>query len=142
MLTVTVNSIRRTYLYASLFTLTGWVWLFLSITNTVSSSFTPCIFRNLTHYPCPSCGTTTSLIHILSGEFDRALGSNPLGFLAGAGLLILPLWLGFDILQRRVTFYKSIIYFNGFIKRQPIFIISFLLLIVVNWIWLLLIHIQ
>ena len=46
-----------------------------------------CLFRNVTGLPCPFCGSTRSVGHILQGEFSAALYSNPLGYF-GLGFLI------------------------------------------------------
>ena len=46
-----------------------------------------CLFRNVTGLPCPFCGSTRSVGHILQGEFSHALYSNPLGYF-GLGFLI------------------------------------------------------
>ena len=46
-----------------------------------------CLFRNITGLPCPFCGSTRSVGHILQGEFSAALYSNPLGYF-GLGFLI------------------------------------------------------
>jgi hypothetical protein len=46
-----------------------------------------CLFRNITGLPCPFCGSTRSVGHILQGEFSAALFSNPLGYF-GLGFLI------------------------------------------------------
>ena len=48
-----------------------------------------CLFRNVTGLPCPFCGSTRSVGHILQGEFSAALYSNPLGYLGLAFLVVL-----------------------------------------------------
>jgi hypothetical protein len=48
-----------------------------------------CLFRNVTGLPCPFCGSTRSVGHILQGEFSAALHSNPLGYLGLAFLVVL-----------------------------------------------------
>jgi len=42
-------------------------------------SFAPdCVFRGLTGIPCPTCGSTRSLVHLSHGEILSALAMNPL----------------------------------------------------------------
>ena len=48
-----------------------------------------CLFRNITGLPCPFCGSTRSVGHILQGEFSAALFSNPLGYFGLAFLILL-----------------------------------------------------
>ena len=48
-----------------------------------------CLFRNVTGLPCPFCGSTRSVGHILQGEFSDALYSNPLGYFGLAFLVVL-----------------------------------------------------
>ena len=48
-----------------------------------------CLFRNVTGLPCPFCGSTRSVGHILQGEFSAALYSNPLGYLGLAFIILL-----------------------------------------------------
>ena len=45
----------------------------------------PCVFRSLTGFPCPTCGTTRAATAILDGNLIAAFSANPLA--AAAGLL-------------------------------------------------------
>jgi len=42
----------------------------------------PCLFRAATGIPCPSCGTTRSLVHLAHGDIAGSLILNPLFSLA------------------------------------------------------------
>lgn len=44
-----------------------------------------CLYRYLGR-PCPTCGTTRSVSHILHGEFTKAWALNPIGYVALAVL--------------------------------------------------------
>jgi hypothetical protein len=61
------------------------LWSVQVLSNT-SSGFTTgptlCMFRNVTGLPCPFCGTTRSIGHILIGNFESALRLNPLGYIS------------------------------------------------------------
>ena len=48
-----------------------------------------CMFRNVTGLPCPFCGSTRSVGHILLGDFSAALYSNPLGYFGLAFVILL-----------------------------------------------------
>jgi hypothetical protein len=43
-----------------------------------SSVFPPCLFRALTGWQCPGCGSARALHALLHGEIAAALGANPL----------------------------------------------------------------
>ena len=45
----------------------------------------PCVFRSLTGFPCPTCGTTRAATTFLEGNLITAFSANPLA--AAAGLL-------------------------------------------------------
>ena len=53
-----------------------------SASSGFSTGPTLCMFRNITGLPCPFCGTTRSIGHILIGNFDSALRLNPLGYIS------------------------------------------------------------
>lgn len=42
----------------------------------------PCLFRAFTGIPCPSCGSTRSLVHLAHGDIAGSLVLNPLFSLA------------------------------------------------------------
>ena len=56
----------------------------------------PCVFRSLTGFPCPTCGTTGAATAFLNGEFAVAFSANPLaaaaGFLFVVGAPLATLW--------------------------------------------------
>ncbi len=37
-----------------------------------------CVFRTLTGFPCPACGSTRSLVHLAHGDIVHAFVMNPL----------------------------------------------------------------
>jgi len=62
------------------------VWLMLKCDRHVEL----CLFKRLTGYPCPTCGSTRGVLHILQGDIPAAWTFNPLLFtvLAVAGALL------------------------------------------------------
>lgn len=49
----------------------------------------PCPLHLFTGYPCPGCGLTTSVSHLLDGHWSAAIAAHPLGPLALFMLLML-----------------------------------------------------
>ncbi|WP_366523584.1 DUF2752 domain-containing protein [uncultured Kordia sp.] len=90
--------------------------------------------KNITSIPCPSCGTTRSVISLTKGDFFDAMTINPLGFIVGIIMLIAPIWILFDILTKRSSlfnFYKKI---ETYLQKTT-YAIPLILFIVINWIW-------
>ncbi len=91
---------------------------------------TLCIFKNVTGYPCPACGSTRATILLLHGQFFDSIMLNPLGVITNTLIFISILWMLFDVFKGKNTFYP-------FLKRDwnwKIKTIVFILL-AVNWIW-------
>lgn len=49
-----------------------------------------CMFRAASGIPCPTCGTTRSLVHMAHGDVPAAIAQNPL---FAAGLLAVLVWM-------------------------------------------------
>ena len=43
----------------------------------------PCVFRSLSGFPCPTCGTTRAATAFLHGDLAAAFTANPLAAVAG-----------------------------------------------------------
>ena len=103
-------------------------------TNTQGRQITVCPIKNVTGYPCPSCGTTRSVSALLTADWHTALHTNPLGLLALALLVVVPLWLLSDVIFRKNGLHKAYLRFEEIFKRPYVYI-PFFILILLNWIW-------
>ena len=130
--------ISRSKLYTILIIacLAGYIWLFYSV-----SKFQPenndvevCLFKCVTHIPCPSCGSTRSVISIIHGDFLQALYINPFGIIVAGIMLVTPIWILFDIIIRKKTLYDFYIRIETLL-RKPGIAIPLILLVLINWIW-------
>lgn len=131
-------SSSRNKLYITLFIacLAGYIWLCINLINTgiANHSVEVCIVKHVTGIPCPSCGSTRSVISLTKGDFHEALFTNPLGYLIGLIMLVAPLWISFDVLTRKSSlyeFYKK----TEFNLKKLQFALPLLLLVIFNWIW-------
>jgi hypothetical protein len=123
------------YLFITLFCLVGWLWLLISThTDEQGSEFTVCPIKTVTGYPCPSCGTTRSVSAFFVGDWHTALHTNPLGLLASALLVVIPLWLLLDACLQRPTLHRAFRRFETIFTRPYVYI-PFFILILLNWIW-------
>jgi len=114
----------------------GYTWLLLTYYRNISneSDFGVCLFKQVTGIPCPSCGSTRSVLSLLRGDFAGALFWNPFGILIMLILIISPAWMIYDIVLRKESLY---IFYNRseqFFKRKWIAIPA-ITLVLLNWIW-------
>lgn len=126
---------KKIYLLLTLACLAGYAWLFAGLTFRSFDSFEGvCMFKRITHIPCPSCGSTRTILSIFHGEFGNAFMYNPLGFAILLFLIVCPILLAKDFIQKRNTLEE---YYHKAeeIIRRPRIAIPAALLLVVNWIW-------
>ncbi|HEX4823149.1 MAG TPA: DUF2752 domain-containing protein [Candidatus Polarisedimenticolaceae bacterium] len=88
-----------------------------------------CLWHAWTGLPCPGCGTTRALVHLLNGEVAAGFAMNPLAALGAAGFvaggLLAPLWLvlggGIPVVPHR---------------PHPAFLAGAAAAVALNWAWL------
>jgi hypothetical protein len=128
---------NRCYLFAAGLLLLGYGWILylkMSHNNKALSSVGLCIFKQTTGIPCPSCGSSRSVLAITRGQFTEAFLWNPLGYMIAAVLLILPFVILYDLAyQQKVLIHIYERIENLFRKRVILF--SAITLIIANWIW-------
>jgi len=114
----------------------GYTWLLLTYYRNVSnqSDFGVCLFKHVTGIPCPSCGSTRSVISLIKGEFADALFWNPFGILIMIILIAFPFWIGYDLAFRKNSLYNFYIQSEQFIRKKWIAIAA-IFLVLLNWIW-------
>ena len=130
--------LNRNRLYILLITacLTGYFWLYVNSTNNLikHTSTEVCLIKNVTGIPCPSCGSTRSVMAITYGNFSDALNLNPFGFVIALIMLIIPIWIILDIIKKNDSLYSFYLKFETYLKK-PIYAVSLILLVLLNWIW-------
>jgi len=86
-----------------------------------------CLFKRITGYPCPTCGTTRGVLALLNGEFIKAWLYNPMVFSIG---LIVSLDLLFKfIFKRKIKISLSK-------NEKKIVWIAGILIFFINWIYI------
>ncbi|MEB3003787.1 DUF2752 domain-containing protein [Capnocytophaga sp. G2] len=96
--------------------------------------FSLCIFKHITHLPCPACGTTRAVISLFRGDGYKALYINPLGIITSILLITIPIWLFIDLFAQKTTLFRFYNSCENFFKR-PLIFVFFCILILFNWIW-------
>lgn len=128
---------NRFNLFISLSCLVGYGWLFLIgrlKPEEVGSSYDVCLIRHFVHIPCPSCGSTRSVLALIHGDLAGGLYWNPLGFLIFSALLVVPFWLGYDLLLKKETLFLAFCHFEETLRKKWVAIPS-IVLILINWTW-------
>lgn len=126
----------RFYLYFSLLFFSGVAWLLFNIFRPINFFLDRelCVLKNTVGIPCPSCGTTRSVMAILNGTFTEALYFNPLGFPVLGALLIVPCWILVDLITSQQTLYGFITKTESRINNKKVaYVLA--LLVVLNWLW-------
>ena len=115
---------------------TGYIWLYLNMAYdfTKNSSLEVCIIKRLTNIPCPSCGSTRSIISLLKGNYIEALMLNPIGYLLATIMLIIPIWIFMDIKLSKNNLLRCYQKIEIYLKK-PKYAVPLILFIVINWIW-------
>lgn len=126
------------YRFIIMLALTAYAWVGLcffssSVTNYLDAIH-PCLIKTATGIPCPSCGTTRSVLFILNGDFIRAVEMNPLGYAAIFILITLPFFFFYDAIRRKNTLLDLFIQGERFIRnrKSAIALIIFFLML---WGW-------
>ncbi len=112
----------------------GFCWLFFSISYIEKSQFSTCFIKNTTSIPCPSCGTTRAIIHLVNGNLKVSVLTNPFGIIVFSIMLIVPIWIVFDLALKNNSFYRFYIKLEQFVGKKPIAILL-IVVVICNWYW-------
>lgn len=112
----------------------GYSWLIYSNTNHSTTKPLGCLFKKITTYPCPSCGTTRSVSFLFQGDFSQALWLNPFGVIVGLAMLVIPIWIVIDFSKKSSSFFVFYKATERYISKMPI-AIFLILLVLLNWYW-------
>ena len=112
---------RKTlYILLASLSLAGYGWLAWNSTGLASYAPIPgpCLFKAVTHVPCPSCGTTRAIMLLLHGNLAQSLLLNPLGAILLTALVVIPIWLLVDILRKRDSLHRLYIEADRMIRQK------------------------
>lgn len=127
----------KLYLTIGIACLGGYIWL-LSTHSRYQGIDSPdigmCIIKTTTNIPCPSCGTTRSVLSIIKGHFKDAFLWNPFGFLIATLMITLPPWLLYDLISKRSSLFRAFGKIEKITKQKSVAIPA-IILVIVNWIW-------
>lgn len=84
--------------------------------------------------PCPSCGSTRSIVSLIEGNFVEALKINPLGLIVAAIMLFTPLWIVVDLIRKKNSLFDFYKKSEGYLKK-PRYAFPLVFLVLINWVW-------
>jgi hypothetical protein len=125
---------KNLYILLTVLSLVGYAWLGWNIIED-SATPTACIFKSVTHLPCPSCGTTRSLVLLANGDVEGSLLANPLGAVLALALVIVPMWLLADTFRRSDSLFRSYRFSERLLVANKWISIPAIALILLNWCW-------
>jgi hypothetical protein len=125
---------NRLYIIIFIACFFGSIYFFYQLYSATENTQSLCLIKNVTGYPCPSCGTTRATILLSKGALLESLYQNPFGIIVALCILILPFWIIFDLLKKTDTFYRFYLKTETII-RKPKVAILLILLVILNWIW-------
>ncbi len=124
---------RGLYILSAVGCLAGYGWLFYSwaMEGTGPSA---CLFKRIYHIPCPACGSTRAVMEVFQGHLKEAFMLNPNGLLLTAILIALPLWLLYDGVLKKDSFFRFYKQTDRLLGKKKVFGL-FALIVILNWIW-------
>jgi hypothetical protein len=127
---------NKLYVLLSTACAAGYIWLAVIYHQRITNSIEPgvCLFKRLTNIPCPSCGSTRSVLSLMKGDFQGALFWNPFGIILMIILISSPFWIFYDVVSRKKTLLNAYIKTELILKRKWIALPA-ILLVMLNWIW-------
>lgn len=112
----------------------GFIYLFYQINVVQKELVHVCLIKNMTGFPCPSCGTTRAVTLFLQGKIIESIALNPFGIVVALLMTVVPFWILIDVIFKKECFYFWYKKTEETI-RKPWLAIILILLVLLNWIW-------
>jgi Protein of unknown function (DUF2752) len=128
---------RNLYIVLVCLSLGGYVWIGWNFLEGTAHSaiHSVCLFKEITGLPCPSCGTTRSLVLLMHGEFRESLMMNPFGMLLAVALIVIPLWVVADTLSNSESFYRRYVQMEQLLMHNKLLAVCAVVIVALNWVW-------
>ena len=131
-----MNDLRKFYYFTSSFLVIGLGWISWNLFcfQQAKPGLQICVLKNTVGLPCPSCGTTRSVLHLVQGDLSTALLMNPFGIIVFIGLVVIPFWILYDYWNVKRTLWTYYLQFINFFSNKK-FSFVVIVLVLLNWIW-------
>lgn len=80
-------------------------YFFLHYSSDTIDGYTFCIFKNLTGFPCPACGSTRATVALLHGNFLESIQINPLAILTNVLIVASVIWMLIDLVRKKQSYF-------------------------------------
>ena len=131
-----MTELRKFYYCITSFLIAGLGWMAWNLFYFQQSNpgLEICLLKNTVGLPCPSCGTTCSVLHLLQGDLSTAFFLNPFGIVAFMGMVVFPFWILYDYWNGKKTLWTYYLQFINFFSNKK-FSTVVIVLVLLNWIW-------
>ena len=127
------SSKDRIYFLLSGLIVVGYTWIIVNSIFLQGAKQIVCPIKMSTGIPCPSCGSTRSVLLLIEGDLLSALHSNPFGLLIFTVLLIGPFCILYDYFLKKDTLWICYNKVERILKNKKI-ALPLILLVIINWI--------
>lgn len=125
---------QKFYFIIGIINLAGLIWIAINFANGTEQTGSVCIFKQVTHQPCPACGSTRTILHLINGDLLAGIHYNPLGYFILPLLISLPLWITYDLILKKSSILKTYQFLIQSLNKK-IIALPLIFLIIINWIW-------
>jgi hypothetical protein len=128
---------RKLYLITIIACIAGYIWVFVSYKNVDKLLITDievCPIKIITNIPCPSCGSTRAVLLFIKGDILSSILLNPIGLILISIMVFCPLWILYDVITRKESYYKFYKKTEQILRLKWIAIPA-IILVLLNWIW-------
>jgi hypothetical protein len=127
---------NRLYIILIVSCLAGYIWLAFSQISAHyhNNEVSLCFIKHVTGIPCPSCGSTRSVLSLLQGNLYESLYWNPIGILLIVIMVSVPLWILYDTLRKKDSLFRFYLNTEEFFRKRQVALVA-IVLVLSNWIW-------
>jgi hypothetical protein len=125
---------NKLYIFLGVACFVGFMYLLVSRYFLQESNITLCLFKNISGYNCPSCGTTRAVSLLLEANFSAAFRQNPLGIIVLIIMITAPLWIAWDVITRKDTLFQKYKQTEAFLQKPLVAVVTILLFLLL-WFW-------
>lgn len=111
----------------------GYIWLFF-VNLWPDRAMGVCLFKRIYGIPCPACGSTRAISELIRGNPVGSLEINPNGVVLASIMLVLPVWLLWDVCTKSDSLFRFYGWFEQKLKRRWVWGI-FCFFVLLNWVW-------
>lgn len=125
--------VKKFYIFITTLYISGGIWLGMNLSSgNVFHLFCP--WKKTTGIPCPACGLTTGTVETIHGNLLAGFNSHPLSFLVVLLFILIPVWLLYDLIFRKKSFFDAFQSFELLLKKNKIVLILVIILFIIIWV--------